>query len=169
MDPLEQRRGHKVKMSLPFSIQHLAEYFMFIEPNLNKEGRTDLSGEEFRNTELGDMNENGKGEQTGHKIRARMKDNSCGPKGRVAEFTLDYNKGLVNTWEEVFRLGVNRGIIERPNLQTYAFGDKKWRGKDEAWAAVRGDEVLQKAIIDELHRRDGAGTYASVEADINDE
>ncbi len=168
MDALEQRRGNKVKMSLPFSIQHLAEYFMFIEPNLNKEGRTDLAGEEFRNAELGDMNENGKGEQTGHKIRAKMKDNSCGPKGRVAEFTLDYNRGLINAWEEVFRLGVNRGIIERPNLQTYVFGENKWRGKEEAWKAVRESEALQKAIIDELFARDGRGAYASVEAETEE-
>ena len=165
MDPREQMRGNKVKMSLPYSVQHLAEYFMFVERNQNKEGKTDLTGQEFRDTELGDMNENGKGEQFAHKIRATMKDSSAGPKGRVAEFTLDYQKGLINAWEEAFRLGVNRGVIERPNLQTYVFGDKKWKGKDDAWEAVREDQKLQQAIVDELFKRDKAGRIVSTKED----
>ncbi len=165
MDPREQMRGNKVKMSMPFALQHLAEYFMFIEPNKNKDAKQTLDGQAFVNAEAGDMDENSKGEQTGHKIRAKMKDNSCGPKGRTAEFTLDYHRGLVNQWEEVFRLGVNRGIIERPNLQTYVYGDKKWRGKEEAWKAVREDEKLQMAIVEELFKRDRAGAYASVEVE----
>jgi RecA/RadA recombinase len=169
MDPREQMRGNKVKMSLPFALQHLAEYFMFIEENKNKDAKQSLDGAAFINSEYGDMDENSKGERTGHKIRAKMKDSSCGPKGRTAEFTLDYQKGLVNQWEEIFRLGVNRGVITRPNLQTYVFGDKKWRGKEEAWKAVREDEKIQKAILDELFRRDTAGEFSSVESEAEDD
>lgn len=164
MDMLEQKRGNKVKMSLPFALQHYSEYFMFVEPNRNVEGRTGLTGEEFRDTDAKDMDKNSKGEKTGHKIKVTMKDSSCGPKGRVGEFTLDYRKGIVNTWEEIFVLGVNRGIIERPSLSTYKFRDKEWRGKEKVWEELKADKALQDAIVDELFARDAAGTYDADDA-----
>jgi len=158
MDMLEQKRGNKVKFALPFSLQHYAEYFVYVEPNRNVEGRTSLTGEEFKDAELGDMSKSGS-EKTGHKIKVTMKDSSCGPKGRVGEFTLDYRRGLINVWEEVFTLGVNRGIIERPNLTTYRFGDAEWRGKEKVWEALRESPDLQQAIVDELFERDHKGSY----------
>ncbi len=164
MDMLEQKRGNKVKMSLPFALQHYCEYFLFVEPNRNVEGRTSLSGEEFRDKEATDMDKNSKGEKTGHKIKVTMKDSSCGHKGRVGEFTLDYGKGIINTWEEVFTLGLNRGIIERPSLSQYKFQDKEWRGKEKVWEDLKNDQRLQDAIIAELFARDAKGVYDADDA-----
>jgi hypothetical protein len=157
MDLLEQKRGNKVKMALPFGVQHYAEYFMFVEPNRNKEGRTDLDGKEFRDEEMGDIQANG--EQTGHKIRVKMKDSSLGPKGRVGEFTLDYNRGIINTHEEVFLLGVNRKVIEKPNALSYVFGEKKWTGKPAILSALKADPALAQEVLDEVYRRDVPGNY----------
>src|SRR5512133_665824 len=111
MDLLEQKRGNKVKMVAGFGVQHHAEYFMFVEQNRNREGRSSLLEEEFVDASKKDMV--GNEEKTGHKIRVCMKKNSLGVAGRVGEFTLDYNKGIVNVYEEVFLLGVNRGIIQK--------------------------------------------------------
>lgn len=152
MDLLEQKRGNKVKMALPFGVQHYAEYFMFVEPNRNKEGRTDLSGKEFRDESLGDIADNA--EQTGHKIRVKMKDSSCGPKGRGGEFTLDYHRGIINIFEEAFLLGKNRGVIECPNQASYTFGGQKWVGKDNMLRAIAVDATLQRSILDEVFKRD---------------
>jgi hypothetical protein len=152
MDLLEQKRGNKVKMALPFGVQHYAEYFMFVEPNRNKEGRTDLAGREFKNEELGDVADNA--EQTGHKIKVKMKDSSCGPKGRVGEFTLDYHRGIINTHEEAFLLGKNRGVFEMPTQAQYVFAGEKWIGKDNLLEALHQRPELRKAVLDEVFRRD---------------
>lgn len=162
MDMLEQKRGNKVKMAASFGVQHWAEYFMFVEPNRNKEGRVNASGEEFVNDELKDSK--GKSDQTGHKISVKMKDNSCGPKGRSAEFTLDYNKGIINVHEEIFELGKNRGILERPNNTTYVLGDKKWVGAPATIRAIREDQGLADEIVEEVKRRDKAGAFAAEDA-----
>jgi hypothetical protein len=155
MDPHEVQRGHKFKMTAAYGLQHHAEYFVCIEKNLTKEGRTDLEGNEFKDENLTDMA--GRSEQTAHKIRVTMRDSSLGPKGRVGQFTMDYHRGIINVHEEVFTLGVGRGVIERPNNTTYVFKERKWVGKPAMLEALRTDSDLQIAILKELKARDIAG------------
>lgn len=155
MDQAEQMRGNKVKMAASFALQHHAEYFMLVEPNKTKAGRTSLDGSEFKDEKLGDMNDNA--ERTGHKIRVCMKDSSMGPKGRMGEFTLDYKRGIINVHEEVFTLGVNRGVINKPNQLTYSFGDQTWKGQPAVLEALKTSPMLREAVIKELRRRDKEG------------
>jgi RecA/RadA recombinase len=155
MDQLEQKRGNKVRMAASFGVQHHAEYFMYVERNRNKEARADILGNEFKDENAGDLA--GNADVTAHKIRAIMKANSMGPAGRVAEFTLDYRKGIINTHEEVFLLGTNRGVIERPNQLTYAFGGQQWKGKEAMVNAIRDYPDLYKNILKELRKRDAEG------------
>lgn len=164
MDMIEQKRGNKTKMAAAFGVQHWAEYFMAINPNLNKEGRTDLNGKEMVNEELTDFK--GKGDQTGHKISVKMKDNSCGPKGRNAEFTLDYSRGIINKHEEVFLLGRDRGVLEMPNNKTYVFGDRKFVSKETMLDAIKNEDELSKAILSEVFKRDQAGAYAAEDVKV---
>ena len=164
MDALEQKRGNKIRMALPFALQHFGEYFMYVEPNRNVEGRVSLDGKEFRDTEAKDMDKNTKGEKTAHKIKVTMKDSSCGPKGRVGEFTLGHRAGLVNAWEEVFTLGVNRGIIERPSASQYKFGDFEWRGKEKVWDELKKNQQLCDDIVAELYLQDTRGTFDAEDA-----
>jgi RecA/RadA recombinase len=158
MDMAEQMRGNKVRMGASYGVQHYGEYFMFVEPNRSKEGKTDLLGnklEDDNNTDLMD-----RAEVTGHKVRVTMKKSSLGPKMRTGEFTLDYNRGIINTHEEVFLLGVNRNVIEKPNNLTFTFGEKKWAGKPAMLDALKNDQDLQEKILEEIRRRDLAGQYA---------
>lgn len=156
-DELEQKRGNKVRMALPFGVEHIAEYKMFIEPNRNKDGRENLAGQNFKNAALKDLG--GNEEQTGHKIRARMKDSSCGPKGRLGEFTMDYNKGFIDLHEEVFLLGVNRGIIERVNTVTLKFDNKEYRGKPALLEALRSQPGMQTKILEKLKEKEREGAF----------
>jgi hypothetical protein len=168
MDQLEIKRGNKLRMALPFALQHFGEYFMWVEPNRNKEGKTNLAGQEYKNEDLGDMSEKGV-ENTGHRIKVTMKDSSCGPKGRVGEFTLDKRKGIVDTWEEVYILGTKRNIIKQDGA-FYSFGGQKWRGKETVWAELQKDPNLCNAIVDELFKRDREGTYEAEDtANENDD
>ena len=148
----EQMRGKTVRMASAFASQHMAEFFAYVEPNRSKAGKTTLAGEQFLDSETVDfMN---KSQATGHKIRFRVEESTLGPKGRTAEFTLDYNRGIINTYEEIFMLGKNLGIISKPNLQTYQYKDKTWRGLPNCLIALRDEEELAREILKDIYAKD---------------
>jgi RecA/RadA recombinase len=164
-DPDEQARGNTTKAGVANATFHHCEYSVHIERNVLAAAKTDLLGNKFVNEDVSRIitsqeRKTNDGEQTGHKIRCIMKDSSMGPKGRVAEFTVDYDHGIVNQHEEVFLLGVGRHVIEHPNPQMYAFGGKEWRGKQAIIEALKGDVDMQNAILRELRARDARGDYA---------
>lgn len=145
LDPKEQMRGKKIKMAGGFAMKHLAEYFCYIEPNQSKDGRQNLLEEEFKDEEIKDFMDHAA--KTGHKIRFCVTESSTGVAGRVGEFTLDYEKGIVNQHEEVAMLGLNLGIVERPNNQTYVVGDKTIRGFASYVSMVRDNEEVQQLLM----------------------
>lgn len=168
LDMLEQKRGNKFKMKMPKSMEHWAEYFGFVEPNRNVEGRTAMDGSEFRDGEVNSGLDEKNGEQTGHKIKVRMKDSSCGPKGRLAEFTLDYVKGIINTHEEVYKLATNLGVIERPNNVTHVFAGQEYRGKPAILAALQESPELADTVMAQVYAKDSNQheTYTEEEYDV---
>ncbi len=162
LDMLEQKRGNKFKMAAAFGVQHYCEYFCLVEPNKNKEGRGDISGNAFTDESKKDLRD--RADQIGHRIFVKMKDSSCGPKGRAGEFTLDYTKGIINTHEEIFLLAKNRGVLQRPNNTTYVLGERKWVGAPSMLAAIKDEPELAKALLNEVWRRDQAGAYSEEDA-----
>jgi hypothetical protein len=156
MDMAEQMRGNKVRPAVSFGTQHHCEYSMFVEPNRSKEGKTDLLGNIFINETVADLAD--KGEKMAHKIKIKMTDSSMGPKERSGEFTMDYDRGIVSTHEEVFRVGVGYNIIEKPNLQTYNWAGKSYRGKEAMLEALKNDPKMQEDVLTELRKRDMGGT-----------
>lgn len=166
LDRLEQMRGNDKKMAGSWALKHFAEYFMYVEPNLSKTGRSDLMGNDFIDDSVTDLMN--KGERKGHKIRVTMKDSSVGPKGRVGEFTLDYDRGIINTYEEVFLLGVNRGLIERPNNVTYAFDGATYRGKPAILQALKDNADLYQQVLSATMKLDMEGRSAPAAASIGE-
>lgn len=161
LDALEQKRGNKTRMAASFGMQHHIEYFLYVERNRNKDAKSDLTGKAFEADGSGDVA--GNADITGHKIRTIMKKNSMSAAGRIGEFTLNYQKGIVNQHEEVFLLATNRGVIERPNNTMYRFGGKEWRGKEAMVKAIQEHPEMQAEILKELYRRDEAGEYAAAD------
>lgn len=164
MDLVEQMRGNKFRPAAAHGMQHVTEYNIFMEPNLSKEGKTDALGNTFINEGVEDLA--GKGERTGHRIKCQMKDSSLGPKGRHGEFTLDYNKGIINQHEEVMALGVGYNIIEKVNNVTYRFGGKEFRGKPSLLENLKADVAMQEAVLQELRKRDLAGKLSEPVAEV---
>ncbi len=152
MDQAEQMRGHDTKMAAAWAVKHMAELFCLVEPNRAKAGRTNLSGEEFLDPETTDFMD--KAQKTAHKIRFKVMGNSIGPAERTAEFTLDYTKGIINQYEEVFTLAKNLGIIEKPNNVTYKFGETSWRGLQACLTAIRDDHTLYNEILAAVYKKD---------------
>jgi len=157
MDKHEVMRGHTIKMNAPNAVQHYAEYFLYVEKILSKEGRVDELGNDLADESLKDVA--GKADLTGHKIRVQMRASSGGVAGRTGVFTLDYKRGVINVHEEVFKLGVARGVIEKPTNSSYSFCGKKWTGKPATLAALKGDLSLQAEIVKELKKRDLEGKF----------
>jgi RecA/RadA recombinase len=154
MDMRQQMRGKTIKMASGWATKHCAEFFCFVEPNLSKDGKINLAGEEFTDPNLIDFME--KAQKIGRKIRFRVEESSVGVEGRTAEFTLDYNKGIINQYEEVFTLAKNMGIIEKPNNVTYSYGDKNWRGLVACLTAIKDDGLLRKELLDKAIAKDRA-------------
>lgn len=97
----------------------------------------------------------GGAQQVGHKIRCRNKKNRVGTPYRVAEFTLNYEKGIVDVENEVFELAKSLGIIYHPiNPQTGKMNSQSWQFKN--YDPIRGEDNMKKwvketaGIIDEI-------------------
>ena len=145
-------RGKTIKMNAAWATKHSFEFFCYAEPNQSKTGRVTLAGEDLTDPTVVDFMD--KAQKTGHKIRFKMENSSFGHDGRTAEFTLDYNLGITNQYEEVFTLAVNYGIIERPNNVTYKIGDSTYRGVVACLTALRDNEGLQKELIAQVYAKD---------------
>lgn len=169
-DPVEQMRGKSIRMEAAWFVKHFGGYVIKVEANEGKAGRQDIAGNVHEDkTMAGSILPgaegklmNTKGERVAHKVRATMEGNSFGPKNRQIEFTFDdVNGGLINQWEEVFLLGVGRGIITRPNATTYVFPnwpaqgeEMSWKGKDNFFMALRDNADLRKEIVTRLREQD---------------
>lgn len=152
LDQHEQMRGNSVKMAAAWGVKHYAEYYMYVEMDPTKASRQDLLGNDLVDAEKKDLR--GRSEQVAHHIRVCMKDSSVGPKGRYAAFTLKYDEGIINTHEEIFLLGLNLGIIQKPNQLSYEFANEKWTGKPAIVEAIRDDSALAQAILRECMKLD---------------
>jgi hypothetical protein len=162
MDMIEQKRGNKFRMGASVGVQHHAEYFAFVEMDRRKAAKQDLLGQDFA-APLLDMNK--RSEQTGHKIAVTMKDSTFGPKGRSAEFTLDYRRGVINQWEELYVLARRRGIVAKPNQQTYEIsGFPVVKGEENFIQAFRDNADMHAHTLKELKRQDVEGISATFDA-----
>lgn len=143
--------GPKEKAALAWAEKHFFEAFVEVKRDTSSEGKSDLLGNKLENTDIKDFR--GNKEITGHKIYVKMAENSLGVAGRSGEFTVDYEKGLINVHEEIFQLSVNNGIVERPNNRTYVFDGKNYTSKAEFLNAIKDNEELQVALMAKLESK----------------
>jgi RecA/RadA recombinase len=143
--------GKKEKMAGGYAEKHTFEYYIEIKRDGAAESKQSLAGEKLENAEITDVK--GNKEKTGHKIYCRMDDSSCGVAGRAGRFTFDYDRGLINTEEEIFELVKGCGLVEQPNNRTYKIGDMLWSSKADFLNALK-DEALAKKLLQDLYARD---------------
>ena len=79
-----------------------------------------------------------------------MELSSLGTAGRSAKITVDYKKGFINQHEEIFELGVNTGVLGRPNNRTYEFQGETYDGKNSMAEAIKNNPGIGEAILDEV-------------------
>jgi len=141
--------GPKEKMAGGWHQKHTYEYYMKVTRNNNRaDTHTSITGEKFE-ADVKDFKD--KKEVTAHKIYVQMSESSRGVAGRTGQITFDYNKGIINTEEEVMVLAGNLGLIERVNNLTWKIGEQTFKGKKAVAAAIRDDEKLKSDLISKIY------------------
>lgn len=111
--------------------------------------------------------------QVGHVIRVKVKKNRLGRPARVAQFSYHYDKGVINTGEELFELGKTLGLIfhpisettGKPNAMMWAFGKHPAiKGEDNMKQFVVGSPEVQEELMKACHAYQDS-TEIKVDAD----
>lgn len=139
------------QMAESWTVKHTFEYFISLKRAGAADDKVDLEGKTFEEESMKDARDNKL--VTGHKIYAKCEANSIGPAGRSGVFTMDYEKGIINTHEEVFFLGKNTGVIKLQG-QTYSFADQSARGQAAFATLIRDNPKLYEAILEEVKKLD---------------
>lgn len=98
----------------------------------------------------------GAAQQTGHKVRIKVKKNRLGAPARMAQFTYHYDNGIIDTATEIFELGKSLGVVFHPrnpetgkeNVQMWQVGNHDAiRGEANMLAFVQGSKTVQDEIM----------------------
>ena len=143
--------GPDIKAAVPKACEHNHEYFISVKKAGSADDKKDLAGNAF---EAETKDARGNKDLTGHKIYVKMEQNSVGTAGRSAKITVDYKKGFINQHEEIFELGVNTGVLSRPNNRTYEFEGQVYDGKNAMAEAIKKDSRLANAILAQVKLQD---------------
>lgn len=143
--------AEKTKMQASFAVKHSFEFFISVKKANAADDKKDLEGKTFED-EIKDAR--GNNLINAHKVYAKMEASSIGSAGRAGVFTISYSNGLINQHEETFFLGVNSGVIKKEGMRNYFFGDKKWSSKMDCANAIKSDEKLASAILEEVRKLD---------------
>jgi recombination protein RecA len=97
----------------------------------------------------------GAAQQTGHKVRIKVKKNRLGAPARMAQFTYHYDYGIIDTDTEIFELGKSLGVIFHPkNPETGKENVQMWQFAN--YPAIRGEANMltfvkeSKSVQDEV-------------------
>lgn len=143
--------GPDSQMAESWTVKHTFEYFVSLKRAGDADDKKDMDGKTFEEDGMKDARDNKL--LTGHKIYAKCEANSIGPQGRAGVFTMDYEKGIINQYEEVFFLGKNTGVIKLTG-QTYSFGDHAMRGQAAFANLIRDNPKLYDSILEEVKKLD---------------
>lgn len=158
LDPIEQMRGHKLRIKTAAGTNHRIEYWMFVERDFTKAGSKDLLEREFVREDALRTGKDGRQRDVfAHKIKCEMVGSSFGPVGREAAFTYDYERGIINTHEEVFLLAKQNGVISVGGGGQYKYADRVWKGLPAILGDMEKDQALCQQMIAELMVRDSGG------------
>ncbi len=86
------------------------------------------------------------GDVCGHIVGARIDKNKLAPPRRSCQFDIDYLKGVINKHIQIGTLAIKYGVVGRPTLQKYTYGDKQWNGKDNFFQGVLEEDLTQELL-----------------------
>jgi len=116
------------------ALKHFCDYMLQVEKLETKAGIV-----EDGKTITGSAN------QVGHKVRVKGKKNRVGAPYRVAEFTLKYDEGVVDTGAELVELAKSLGIIYHPVGENGKVNSQMWQFRE--YEKIRGVDNIKEWII----------------------
>lgn len=84
-----------------------------------------------------------KEKKIGHVINAKIQKNSFAIPTDT-KFAIKYLEGVVNHNVEMVELGIEHGIIQRPNNVMYVYGEQKWKGRESVEDAFRDKKLFEE-------------------------
>lgn len=120
----------------------------------------------------------GAAQQTGHKVRVKVKKNRLGAPARMAQFTYHYDNGIVDTASEIFELAKSLGVVFHPknpetgkeNVQMWAFGSlTPIRGEANMKAAVLASTSLQQEILAKCYDAKDAPVFLDADGVVQED
>ena len=141
--------GPKTKMAGGFAQKHWFEYYIEVKRAGAAEDKKDLAGKSFEDKEKKDFKRNS--ELTGHKVWTKMSQSSNGVAGRSGQFTFDYNSGIINQAEEIYKLACNYKLIERPNNTTHVLNEQKFNGKAAMAKHIMENEDVAQELLKRIY------------------
>jgi RecA/RadA recombinase len=86
----------------------------------------------------------------GHKIIATVEKCRGGVNLYQAEFWFDFRKGVVRQGEELGTLAAAYGVVERPNLVTWAYNGQSFKGKEAFFGFLEEHPAVYTEIMDKI-------------------
>jgi RecA/RadA recombinase len=86
----------------------------------------------------------------GHKIIATVEKCRGGVNLYQAEFWFDFRKGVVKQGEELGTLAAAYGVVERPNLVTWAYGGQTFKGKEAFFGFLEENPEVCRELMNKL-------------------
>jgi len=120
------------------SLKHFCDYMCEVTKIETQKGKI-LDGKNMVNAD----------QQVGHKVRVKIKKNRAGAPARTAEFSLQYDTGIVDTENELFDLGKSLGVIFHPiSAATGRPSNTMWQYG--SMDPIKGEANMRKAIGDDF-------------------
>lgn len=120
----------------------------------------------------------GAAQQTGHKVRIKVKKNRLGAPARMAEFTYHYDHGIINTDIETFELGKSLGVIYHPvNPETGKVNNQMWqfanydaiRGEANMLEFIKSSKKIQEEVLEACYGHQDAAVKVDSDGVVVDE
>lgn len=166
MDPnLVKYQNKKWNIPNGQSLKHWSDYMLLVE-------RIEKKDSKLFDTSVSSLVESNKsGIQVGHMVRCKVEKNRVGSPYRIAEFTVQYGKGIVSAWSELAELGIALKVVQRPTNQTYEFAGEAIRGRDNFFTAVRESTEMQGKLEAAISTAmdDSALTFEPDAKDVEDQ
>ena len=117
------------------ALKHFCDYMIQVERLETKAGRIeegkDIAGNAY---------------QVGHVVRCKCKKNRVGAPYRVAQFSLSYKEGIIDTGNELFDLAKSLGVVYHPtNQETGKVNNQMWAVGDHD--PIRGEANMRKFVV----------------------
>ena len=88
----------------------------------------------------------GAAQQTGHKVRIKVKKNRLGIPARMAQFTYHYDHGIIDQGGEIFELAKSLGVIFHPiSASTGKENNMMWQFGN--YDPIKGEDNMKQFVI----------------------